>query len=251
MTETINIEDLHAYVDGQLPPDRMAKIEAHLRIDPQAAAQVRDYRAINAALRDAFAHDVSEPERVIFSPIPASRRPLNRVAMAAAVAGVLLGTGAGWTSRGMLTGESGGMQVLAERTTAAYQVFAPDAAHPVEVAANESDRLASWLSNRMKMNFRIPQLTQAGFKLVGGRLMAADGQPAGMLMYENGQGRRIVLYIRNDLPIDGPSKMRYRRTDAGSIIYWRDAAVAVGVTGGFSEQELMPVANLVRASFAS
>lgn len=43
------------------------------------------------------------------------------------------------------------------------------------------------------MRFPIPELTQAGFRLVGGRLMVGDGRPAGMLMYENGQGHRIGL----------------------------------------------------------
>jgi hypothetical protein len=43
--------------------------------------------------------------------------------------------------------------------------------------------------------------------------------------------------------------MQYRQTDAGGIVYWRDAAAGFGLAGGFSEQELRPVADLIRADY--
>jgi anti-sigma factor RsiW len=143
------------------------------------------------------------------------------------------------------------MSALAQRASAAYVVYAPDTKHPVEVAGSESGHLAAWLSKRMNMTFSIPQLNDVGFVLVGGRLMVGDTAPAAMLMYENKQGRRIVLYVRNDLPDDHPSKMHYRHTDTGGIVYWRDTAVGFGLAGGFTEQELMPVANLIKRGFSS
>ncbi len=237
----IGVDDIHALADGQLPLDRTAEVEAYLLANPQAAEQVRDYRAINAALRAAFAQDVSLPPP---QPQTARRRSLWRLAVAAAFAGLLLGGAGGWMSRGFLPRDGSEMQALARHAAAAYQVFAPDMVHPVEMT--ESDRLAAWLSDRMNMDFPIPELGQAGFRLVGGRLMVGEGRPAGMLMYENAQGRRIVLYVRNDLPAGEPDRMRYERTASGAAISWRDVAAGYALAGGFSESELRSLANRIR-----
>ncbi|WP_300156585.1 anti-sigma factor [Solidesulfovibrio sp.] len=248
----VTIEELHAYVDGQLPRERVPEVEARLLADPLAAAQVRDYQAINAALRAALdpglpeAGDTPSPRPAL---LPARRRAWLRMAMAAAFAGLLLGGAGGWLSRGYLRGDVPEMQALARHAAAAYQVFAPDVIHPVDMA--ESDRLTAWLSNRMNMDFPVPELSQAGFRLVGGRLMVGDGRPAGMLMYENGQGRRIVLYVRNDLPAGDPTRMRHESTAAGATVYWRDAAAGFALAGGFPEPELRSIANLIRARFTS
>jgi anti-sigma factor RsiW len=247
----VSIEELHAFVDGQLPAGRIPAVEAHLAANPEAAARVRDYRLLNAALRTAFAQDapggVAEPR----SRPPARRRPLRWVAVAAAFAGLVLGGAGGWMSRGYLTHDAVGMQELARHAATAYTVFAPDDTHPVDMAATESDRLAAWLSRRMDMRFPIPELGQAGFALVGGRLMVGDGRPAGMLMYENGQKRRIVLYVRNKLPDGEPSTMRHERSGDGATVYWRDTSAGFALAGEFSEQELTSIANMIRASFAS
>jgi hypothetical protein len=42
--------DLHAYADGQLPPERVAEMESALRRDPALAERVAQIRAQNAAL---------------------------------------------------------------------------------------------------------------------------------------------------------------------------------------------------------
>lgn len=244
--DSITDDDLHAYADGQLSEERLPAVEAHLLADARSASRVRDYRAINAALRQALTLEAPKP--------PAMRprsRPFLRMAMAAALAGLVLGGAGGWMSRGYLHQAEPVMQELAQHATAAYQVFAPDQTHPVEMTAQESGRLAAWLSARMRMRFRIPELDQAGFALVGGRLMVGEGRPAGMLMYENNQGRRIVLYVRNDLPAGGPSKMKHERTAAGTTVYWRDSAAGFALAGGFSEQELRTVANMIRDRYAS
>jgi anti-sigma factor RsiW len=138
---------------------------------------------------------------------------------------------------------------LAQRASAAYSVYAMDAAHPVEIAAADADRLAAWLSKRMNMAFPIPKLDDRGFELVGGRLMIGETAPAGLLMYQNAQGRRIILYVRNDLPADHPTKMHYQHSNAGGTVYWRGETTGFGLAGALSEQEMVPIANLIRAKF--
>lgn len=249
--EPISTDDLHAYADGKLPAERRALVEAHLARNPEAARQVADYRRIGRALALAFDPVLEEavPARQIATVV--DRRPRWRLTAAAAAIGLLLGGVAGWSAHLQLAGNAALLDQLIERTRAAYAIYAPESRHPVEVYAAEADHLASWLSNRMDMSVRIPQLGDLGFALVGGRLMAADERPAALLMYENGEGRRLVLYIRNDLEDEGPSELRYRRDEGPGVLYWAEGSRGFGLSGRFSEAELQAAAQIVRVQYAS
>jgi len=247
----ISNDDLHAYADGKLPSDRVADVEAYLAKHPAAARQVEDYRAINRALHSGF-------DSVLEDPIPAShvdfalnRRPWFALPIAATLAGLLVGASSGWLSHDYLSNGQMAAEDLAARAKAAYTVYAPEVLHPVEVSANDSDHLTAWLSNRMGMDFRIPQLAGLGFTLIGGRLMIGETAPAALLMYESGQGRRLVLYVRNDLPETRQTEMRYKRSAGAGVLYWTDGPRGFGISGGFSEQELMAAAQVVRAQYTS
>lgn len=249
--DPISTDDLHAYADGRLAPERAAEVEAYLAGQPTAARQVADYQAINAALHRAFDGVLDEPIPAAQAHVVLRRRRRLSLPAAAAVAGVLLGAFGGWVARDRLGAEGVLAAEVAERARAAYLVYAPETRHPVEVAAADSGHLAAWLSNRMGMAFPIPSLADLGFALVGGRLMVGDRGPAALLMYENPQGRRMVLYVRNDLPEGGRGRMQFERGADAGVVYWADGSRGFGLSGGFSEAELMPAAHVVRAQFSS
>lgn len=247
----ISNDDLHAYADGKLPSDRMAEVEAYLAKHPAAARQIEDYRAINQALHLGFDPALEDPIPASHVDLALHRRPRFVLPMAAALAGLLIGVSGGWLSHGYISRDQVAAEGLATRAKAAYAVYAPEIRHPVEVFAKDSDHLATWLSNRMGMTFRVPQLADLGFALVGGRLMIGETAPAALLMYENGQGRRLVLYVRNDLPEKRQVEMRYERSAGTGVLYWVDDSKGFGLSGGFSEQELLAAAQAVRAQYAS
>lgn len=247
----ISDDDLHAYADGKLPTARRAAVDAYLARHPGAARRVEDYRAINRALRLAFEPVLDEPIPAAHVGLALHRRPRVAAPMAAALIGLLIGGAAVWLAQDYLFRDRLVTAELANRTKAAYGVYAPETRHPVEVFAQDSGHLAAWLSNRMGMAFRIPPLGDLGFVLVGGRLMVGDNAPAALLMYENEQGRRLVLYVRNDLPSTRRMAMRYERSAGTGVLTWTDGARGFGLSGGFSELELLPVAEVVRTQYAS
>lgn len=244
----VTFEDLHAYADGQLSRVDRARVEVHLRENPEAAARVRDYRTLNAALRAAAdAGEVGTLPRI--RPLAPVVRRWPAIA-AALLIGVCLGGGLGWTGRFVVAPSvTDGLADLAQRTRAAYRVYAADLQRPVEMT--EADRLTAWLSQRMNTAVRVPKLDEVGFTLVGGRLMIGDRDPAAMLMYQDERGRRIVLYLRNDLPVGHVTGMQYRGDEGGGVVYWRDARMGFGLAGDFAERELKPVASRIRAGYAS
>ncbi|HIC80572.1 MAG TPA: anti-sigma factor [Kiloniellaceae bacterium] len=249
--QSVTTEDLHAYADGRLPPERAEAVEAYLSEQPERAAEVEDYRRINRALGEAF-------EGILDEPLPAAQVALVQhrprrlaVPLMAAAAGLLLGIGLTWSAQTVGFGAPAALGQLAATSAAAYGVYAPEIRHPVEVGAAEAGHLSAWLSNRMGMSFRIPRLGDLGFDLVGGRLMIGDHSPAALLMYENAEGRRLVLYVRNDLTQQGASAPIYTRARDTGVVSWISGETGYGLAGGFSEGELLPAARLVQAQLSS
>jgi len=248
---TMTTDDLHAYVDGNLAPERLDMVKAYLAANPTAAAEVADYRRINSALHETYDEVFEEPIPSSLVAVARQRRPRMIVPMAAAIAGLIVGGSMGWFSHDLGITENSPLDQLAQRTSAAYVVYSPEKLHPVEVKAVESVHLSTWLSKRMGMSFQIPKLGDLGFELVGGRLMVGDNSPAALLMYENREGRRVVLYIRNDLPSSNKTNMQFARKNAASVVTWADGVSGFGLAGGFSKQELVSAANLIRAQLSS
>src|SRR5206468_10795688 len=65
MEESRELElDLMAYVDGQLPPERVARIEAAINASPELKARVAAERALDARMRRALASDAGDVSAV-------------------------------------------------------------------------------------------------------------------------------------------------------------------------------------------
>lgn len=247
---TMTTDDLHAYVDGNLAPEHLDMVRAYLAANPTAAAEVADYRRINSALLETYDEVLEEPIPSSLVAVARQRHPRMVIPIAAAITGLIVGGSMGWFSHNLSVAENSPLEQLAQRSSAAYVVYSPEKRHPVEVKAVESVYLSTWLSKRMGMSFQIPKLGDLGFELVGGRLMVGEKSPAALLMYENREGRRVVLYVRNDLPSLTETNMQFSRKDGASVVTWSDGVSGFGLAGGFTKQELVSAANLIRAQLS-
>src|SRR5262245_49885709 len=57
----VTADELHAYVDGLLPPDRRVAVEAWLAVHPNDAADVAQWRTQADAIRARYGAIASEP----------------------------------------------------------------------------------------------------------------------------------------------------------------------------------------------
>jgi anti-sigma factor RsiW len=106
---------------------------------------------------------------------------------------------------------------MREEAFAAHRLYIGEMRHPIEVRADES-HLLPWLSRRIGMTLRAPDLTKFDLKLLGGRLLPCADGPAALLMYENEKGERITLYATK-LKAPG-SSFRYEEADKYGSISW-------------------------------
>lgn len=240
----MNEQDLHAYVDGQLDPARRAEIEAHLAANPQALARVEVYRKQNQTLHALFDPTLDEPLPAVLQgrQPPGFNPQWQRVA---AMIGVLaLGLVMGYGLRGV-TEPAVGPMALSKQAAFAHVAFVPEVLHPVEVSAKQEAHLVNWLSKRLGGDVRAPQLSGAGFDLMGGRLLPSEAGPAAQFMYQDNRGQRLTLYVKREPARDAETAFRFAKENGVSVFYWIDRDFGYALSGDVPKAELLKVAETV------
>jgi anti-sigma factor RsiW len=249
--------DVHAYADGQLPPNRAAAFEAIVAHDPALASQVADIRTQSSALRDALDPLLAEPipSRLLAAATsPRARAAKTRWLVPAfgVAASLVAGLSIGWFGRAASI-ESQGTPISFPRQAAlAHALYATDARRPVEVWANEEKSLYTWLTKRLGHPVRALDLTSIGFSLVGGRLVAGNEHPTALLMYENGDKQRLTVQIRWDMPERGETAFRYAVENGVGVFYWvDDDRCGYAISGNVDRTQLLAIARLAYGQLAA
>jgi anti-sigma factor RsiW len=203
-------DEMHAFIDGQLPPARTEAVRDHLAANPDEARRVDAYVAQRAALRAALADPPGPalPPKLLLSRIGAEavrrqRRFVPWQMAAAVLLAVGLGGAGGWYIGRPPTPsrDAHAAEVLVKQAVASYAVYGPDQAHPVEFTAAEMPGLIPYLSQRLARPVEVPSLDAVGFDLIGGRIVPTEyGSPALLLVYQNQAGDRIGLLLRPMAP---------------------------------------------------
>lgn len=240
----IGEDELHAWVDGQLPPERAAAVEGWLEEHPDEAERVGRWRVLNGRIRDAYGRDASVPGTLRPRAILARKRRRFGRLLAASLAMFLLGGVAGWIVGEVELSEPQPSVRLADEGIGAHKVYAVEVRHPVEVAAGERQHLQAWLSKRLDHSLTIPDLTAAGFQLVGGRLLANFDEPRAMFLYEAADGKRLTVYAGRN-PLSREVAFRFHRSGEVGAICWLDPEMGYAVVAQADEPALLRLAHLV------
>ncbi len=261
--------ELHAYVDGQLPPEVAAAVQQRLRNDPEAAARVAQWQSQRQALRglarDWPLDDTPADFTGVVLRAAASQRRRAYLPQALA-AGVLLAAGLGggyqWgrhdAGAPRLPVESLAHRAVPEfarEAGVAFAVYSTEKRHPVEVSAAEQDHLVQWLSRRLGRPLKVPVLADRGYALLGGRLLPGDagqpGSPRAQFMYENADGDRLTLLVAVFEPAAAPANAEFRllQQDGRTTLYWVDGGFGYALSA-HPAIELQPLAQRVHQQLA-
>ena len=247
MTEPImpiTEDELHAYVDGELPAERRADVEAWLASHPEDAERVHSWRRMAELLHERYDSVVNEPvpRRLEIERLAQRPRRWFMGAAAASLAAFVLGGGAGWVAHGAAARPSV-LQSFTADALDAHRLYVVEVRHPVEVPGNERAHLQAWLTKRCGWTVRAPELQASGLNLVGGRLLPGPNGPASFLMYEGPSGERFTVYTAK---IEGGSmQMHYTTMDNDGALYWADGGVGYVASGGSDRGRLTQVAQAV------
>ena len=247
-------DELQARVDGRLPPERSAEVNAYLAANPEEEARLSRYVAQKQMLSAAFADEPAGPIpgrlRVARLLEEQRRRRYRRFAqIAAAVALVAVGAAGGWAARYSVPAFfASSNSALADARTitadaiSAHRVFSVEVRHPVEVDVGQEAHLVQWLSKRLGRPLVVPDLSAAGFHLMGGRLLPAEDSPAAQFMYENGK-ERLTLYLRSG--IGGETAFRYSEENGIGAFYWSDEGFGYALAAKADRNLLLRLAEII------
>jgi anti-sigma factor RsiW len=129
-------------------------------------------------------------------------------------------------------------------------VFSADQVRPVEIKANDQAALVNWLSERLRRPVAVPDLSAAGYRFMGGRLVATAHGPAGLLLYDDDHGNRMAMLIR-PMTVNKDMPMTQHRTDGVDGYAWAAKGLGFGLVGAADPAVLHPLANEVRRQIAN
>ena len=211
--------------------------------------------ALDALLREAFDDWLAEP--IPSALIDAARRPLRAwpwrrfAPYFAAAATLLIGVALGWYARDALLEHVGTPTTFARQAALTHALYAADVNRPVEIWAAEEKRLVTWLSRRLGFAVHAPDLNNAGFALVGGRLVAGNEKPTALFMYENANKQRLSLQVRKQPPGTNDVAFRYAIENGVGVYYWIDEACAYALSGQLDRAQMLQIGRLVYAQLGA
>src|ERR1700674_4273271 len=237
-------DELHAYIDNELPAERRGDVEAWLATHADDAERVRSWRAMAEALHARYDTIADEPvpKRLEIERLVRQPRKWIYGAIAAALLAFIAGGGVGWLARGAAASPSA-FQNFTLDALDAHRLYVVEVRHPVEVPGSERAHLQQWLTKRCGWAGRPPGVEAAGLKLVGGRLLPGPTGPASFLMYESASGERFTLYTSKAKI--GSAQMRNTAAENSGAMYWSENGVGYVLSGPIDKDRLNQVARLV------
>jgi anti-sigma factor RsiW len=246
----ISEDDLQGYVDRLLAPEREEEVARYLDAHADVASRVETYRRGDEALRQLLQPYADEPvpgSLDLARMIEVRRRPTRSLWWQAAAAVVVFGVGGmgGWMLRGSPMMQGGGMTTLEQAAADSFDVYASDHVHPVEFRAADRSQLMAWAAERLQRPVAAPDLANAGYRFMGGRLLATAQGPAVLFMYDDNHGSRLVMVSRA-MPNRDHMPMTHHERDTVAGFTWADNGMGYSLVGRMPLDALHPIANEAR-----
>ena len=216
MMQDLTAEEVERYADGEIPPESLPEIEAHLRDCSRCANAVLGVMQMKRAVRAAMPRFT--PRRPL---VLRKRASQTFVWFAAAAALIAIAIG-------------GEMLVLSRNTSARELVDLHStilaSANPIDVVSTDRHTVKPWFEGRVPFAVNVPDLSATPFRLIGGRVVFWHGRPGAYLLVSKG-AHKISLFIFESLPSLGS-------TPQMTIDEWRANGLTYVAVGDVSRDDL-------------
>ncbi len=224
-------DELHAYVDGELPAERRAAVEAWLAVHPEDAAQVAQWRAQADAIRARYGAIANEPvpARFDLDDLAQPRRNWRAIAAAAVARVPVVGARPAGSRTARRHRRAVDVRSAHADALTAHKLYVAEVRHPIEVGADERASAAVAVAPRRRR--RCARRTSRPIRSSSW----ADGccpartEPAALFMYERPTGERYTFYCsRANTP---RSALRYNTAGTPPPCYGSRATWAMWSAG--------------------
>jgi anti-sigma factor RsiW len=240
-----NAATLAQYLDGELPPDQIDRMQQHISDCAQCAAEVSAQVSMKRNLRAADRHFTPSTEfrRKIQQQIskPRGQRRMRFVWAFAALAAVLI-VSIAWLEH------SRGADSFSE--VADLHVSALASANPVDVVSTDRHTVKPWFQGRIPFSFNIPELAGTEFALLGGRMVYLNQQPGAQLIFTVKQHKISVLIFQESSGLPGTltDGANVKRRNAFNVAAWKAQNLRFMVIGDADASEIDKLARMIKTA---
>jgi anti-sigma factor (TIGR02949 family) len=234
---------IDAYLDGELRGDEAANVARHLETCASCRRQLDERRALSTLLRRVPYYDAPAqlPSTISHIQHSLSARRYGQKWMAAAAAVVVAaGTVVALRSARRTQETTAIADVVITRHVEAL-------ARPplIQVTSSDQHTVKPWFQGKIDFSPPVPDLTSAGFELVGGRIDRLGDRTAAVLVYKR---RLHVIQV-----FVWPAHEDARSSDARTVRgfherHWMSGDLSVWVVSDVNEDDLTTFANVFSAS---
>jgi anti-sigma factor RsiW len=263
-------ETLMAYADGALDAASAARVAGAALARPEIRRRISAFRTTATLARAAYASVVDEdvPARLVAAvrdapaagngvalranpaaaAAPSRSRPIAW-AVAASVA-LVMALGAGGVFTGNIEPRIGGLELAStdrwlENVAGFYNLAEATQASEgrllVDFTADDMPELGKWFGAKLNRNLAIPDLTQQGFALQGGRMIIVGGRPAAQLLYKNDANDTVGLVIAFSERREQQPRVDSRQ--GVNVVHWHRGGYAYAFAGRIEGQRLRALAD--------
>jgi len=234
--------ELHAYVDGDLDDEGMARVENYLRNNPGAAAEVRAYLRQKDDLRNAAGQGLSEDEplalrelgQVLAKQLKPGTLGSWRRAMSVAALFVL-----GWLSH-TLYAPLAELPAFESEVVQAHLLTSSD----ISEVPPLSPQRVSKLFSRIGEIERLPDLRQFGFEPIGAQLMPSVAGVVLHVPYRDTNGQTVSYFLLHD---DESEEMprHVLHKNGVTMIYWQHDYSRYALAAPMAEDQVSKIASFL------
>jgi anti-sigma factor RsiW len=227
--ETLS-DKLSGYLDREIDEQAAGEVEAHLGQCVICSARLEGERRLRATVR-AHLTPLRAPERLrgnvramVRAQVKRSRRRQTWLpAWTATAAALLLGVAGGWRLGIWQVSRADGSDVVTEVVSG--HVRSLQGVHLTDIASSEHHTVKPWFAGKLDFSPSVPDFSNEGFSLIGGRLDYVRERQVAALVYGR-QQHVINLFVwpspdSNALPA-ATSRRGYHLVHgaAGGMTYW-------------------------------
>jgi anti-sigma factor RsiW len=258
----MNCEDsriyLPAYLDDELGVAENLRMQKHLADCVHCRQAQEEHLALRSALRDPSLYAHATPDfakRIEFTIRRAAREEggsrrsawlgsLNlrsyRWAPAAAVAVLVASLGISLTMNSLRTSRD---QLIANAVLTGH-IRSLQPGHLVDVPSSDRHTVKPWFQGKLDFSPPVPDLSELGWNLIGGRLDYMDGRPVAAVVYQR-RMHNINVFL---WPNHGSADAGIKPEDAQGyqILHWNGVDMTYWVVSDLNKAELEDFARALR-----
>ena len=238
---TCAIDQLDAFIDGELSPAALADVEVHLQTCPACSAHALARMQLKHSVRAAANAFQPSPEfraRIAAQVATRQRRPLRfwlspAIAFIAAVLLVAI-------SVPLIARHYARERALSELLDLHVSTLA--SANPVDVVSTDRHTVKPWFQGKLPFTFNLPDLTNSPYALLGGKLIFFNHAPEAQLLFSLRQHRISVFILKGS----SSSRDGLQTEDGFTTESWTAGGLHCIVVSDASAADVHALADLMR-----